>query len=259
MEIRKKTLDELKKLRLDYEKSEKLFDANFIKSGLEIIEMEDKFCGKINLEIMDDEYISAEENNGLIRVSLKSLERHAYEVLNVFEELYTKDTVYLIKNYFALLTLVHESSHVWQDLGLDDDSVVNEFYYQIYKRRTLSVVTSFLSDFYSNERHANIDAHKILLDVYDDSELVTISKTFYLNLILYLYGRFSPTEKMQMMFLIPNKFDSSNICTMKKLEVGFPVSGDIIKKIDNQLIREARGDISFEECKRRIREISGVK
>ncbi len=46
MELRKKTLDELKKLRLDYEKSEKLFDANFIKSGLEIIEMEDKFCGK---------------------------------------------------------------------------------------------------------------------------------------------------------------------------------------------------------------------
>ncbi|MCX4249468.1 MAG: hypothetical protein OSJ65_06880 [Bacilli bacterium] len=259
MELSKRAIDELKSLRICYEQKEKLFDLNFIKSSLEIIESEDRFKGKIELIVTDD-VISAEENNGKIYTSLTGIENQALEVLEVFKDLYTKETEYLIKNYFAMYTLIHESSHVWQDLGLDDDEVVNRFYALLNKRELLSHLLSRFGDLFSNERHANIDAHEFLLDIYDDSNLVNISQIFYTNFILYLYGRLSPTEKMQMMFLMPERYDVSSLSVMKCLEVGFPVDKDIRKKIDNELIREARGDIDFRECKKRILGITnGVK
>lgn len=62
------------------------------------------------------------------------------------------------------------------------------------------------------------------------------------------------------MFLMPERYDVSSLSVMKCLEVGFPVDKDIRKKIDNELIREARGDIDFRECKKRILGITnGVK
>lgn len=261
MELSRIAIKELKQLRMDYERQEKLFDVNFIKSGLEIIESEDKFKGNIELIITDDG-ISGEENNGKIYISPSALEKHAFEILEIFDDYYTEDTIYLIKNYFTIYALLHECGHVWQDLGLDNDEVVNRFY-AILNKRKRNILRFFLGglrDYFSNERHANIDAHKHLLLIYDDSDLVNISQIFYTNFILYLYGKLSPTERMQRMFLMPQRFDASSLSVMKRLEVGFPVAKEIIKKIDNELIREARGDIDFMTCKKRILDITnGIK
>lgn len=261
MELSRIAIKELKQLRMDYERQEKLFDVNFIKSGLEIIESEDKFKGNIELIITDDG-ISGEENNGKIYISPSELERHAFEILEIFNDYYTEDTIYLIKNYFAIYALLHECGHVWQDLGLDDDEVVNRFYAILNKkkRNIIRILFGRFRDYFSYERHANIDAHKHLLLIYEDSDLVNISQIFYTNFILYLYGKLSPTERMQRMFLMPQRFDASSLSVMKRLEVGFPVAKEIIKKIDNELIREARGDIDFETCKKRILGITnGIK
>ncbi len=261
MELSSQAINELKQLRIDYERKEKLFDLNFIKSGLEIIESEQRFKGNIELIITDDG-ISGAENNGKVYICPPALEKHAVEILDVFEDYYTVDTMYLIKNYFAIYTIIHESGHVWQDLGLDDDEVVNRFYAILNKKRRnlLRIILGRYGDYFSNERHANIDAHKYLLQIYDDSNLVNISQIFYTNFILYLYDKLSPTEKMQRMFLMTQKFDASSLSVMKRLEVGFPVEENVKNKINNELIREARGDIDFSECKRRILSITnGIK
>lgn len=261
MELSRIAIKELKQLRMDYERQEKLFDVNFIKSVLEIIESEDKFKGNIELIITDND-ISGEENNGKIYISPSELERHAFKILGIFYDYYTEDTIYLVKNYFTIYALLHECGHVWQDLGLDDDEVVNRFYAILNKkkRNIIRILLGSHGDFFSNERHANIDAHKQLLLIYDDSDLVNISQIFYMDLIIYLYDKLSPTEKMQKMFLMPQRFDASSLSVMKRLEVGFPVDKEIIKKIDNELIREARGDIDFETCKKRILGITnGIK
>lgn len=260
MNLQSKTIAQLKQIRTYYEEQEKLFDVNFVYSCLEAIEEESKFKNLIELVITEDSRVTSEENMGTIYFSLEGVERQAMEILSIFTELYTPETEYLIKNYFAMLTLIHETGHVSQDLGLDEDEVVNKFYGRVFSRKILSHVLGFLSCFYSSERHANIDAHKAMIDIYDDSNLAVISKTFYLNLILYLYGKYSPTEKMQKMFLVPDHFDTSSLSNMKKLEVGFPVDEDIIRRIDNELIREARGETDFYECKKRIVGISnGIK
>lgn len=260
MELPKNVINELKQIRVDYERKEKLFDENFVFSLYDAIDGTELFRDKTDIILADKRGLTSCENNGEIWFSLKGVEEYSMEILSVFTELYTEETKYLIKNYFAILTMIHEFPHVSQDLGLDEDEVVNEFYSKLFSRRLLSFILAPLSDFYSHERHANIDANKTLIDVYDDSPLSTIPKTYYLNLIEYLYGKTSPTEKMQMMFLLPDYFDTSKLSNMKKLEVGFPVEKEILDSIDNELIREARGEIDFYECKKRIVGIAnGIK
>lgn len=260
MKLTGSVVEELKNLKEYYEMHERLFDIDFVASYFDIINSTDVFRNKVDIEVIDDEYFVADEEKGLITFSLKGVEREAMKVLSIFTELYTSETEYLIKNYFALLTLLHETSHVAQTFCLDEDDVVNEYYYLLLKRRIFSWLYSNLGDFLSYERHANIDVHSVLIDVYDDSDLAVISKTYYLNLITYLYGKLSPTEKTQAMFLMPKYFNTKNLSNMKKIEVGFPVDKEIIRLIDNELIREARGEIDFYECKKRIVGITnGIK
>lgn len=267
MDLPKSTLNELKKLRIDYEKREKVFDIDFILAYFDLVNGTSLFNDSIAFSFVDNPRVSAYENCGVVTVSIEGLKRQAMQILSVFTELYTPETEYRIKNLFALLALAHETSHVAQSFGLDPDEVVNEFYRALNSRAimghvvsVLSTVCSFFSDISSFERHANIDAHKALIDIYDDSPLGVIPKTFYLDLILYQYGLLSPTEKTQSLFLLPRHFDYESLSIMKRLEVGFPVDKSIITAIDNELIREARGDINFSQCKERILGITnGIK
>lgn len=260
MELSKNTLDELKKLRLDYEKGKKVFDLDFILSYFDIINGTSLFNNSIAFSFIDNPHVSAYENSGVITLSIEGIKRRAMEILSIFTELYTPETEYRIQNLFAFLTLIHETSHVHQDYGLDKHEVVNEFYRAIFSRVILSYLLEPISSICSFERHANIDAHKALIDIYDDSPLSVIPKTFYLDLLLYQYGFLSPTEKTQVLYLIPKHFDYESLSIMKRLEVGFPVEQRIITAIDNELIREARGETNFNECKERILGITnGIK
>lgn len=269
MELTKQAKDDLRNLRLEYERKELLFDLNYIRSLIEIIESEERFKNVLELLIVDDANIVSAESiyekankiSSQIAVNVKRLDDYTSWLLNGWDDIVKPDDIKDAKNFFAMLTILHESGHTWQDLGLDDEEEVNRFYNLLSKRYyPHNIFYRFFGDSFSFERHANIDAHNVLIDVYSDSSLATISKTYYLNLIIYMYGRLSPTEKTQLVLLLPGKFDMSKVSTMKKLEVGFPIHKEIIKNIDNELILEARGEINFYECKNKILEIAhGIK
>lgn len=257
MELSNKAIDELRSLRLEYERKELLADVRFVKSYMDILASEEKYKGRVDLELTDGMSYYAEESFiekdgkvlSCISVNIPKVFDASSLVLDIFKNIIPDYLEINAKNYFMMYSLLHESSHVWQDQALDDEEEVNRFYRLIVNK---DYAKGIFYRYFSPERHANIDAHTSLIDIYDDSSLSTISKIFYLNLIIYLYGRLSPTEKTQLFLLSFEKFDMSKVSMMKRLEVGFPVEKEIIRQIDNELIREARGDIDFYECKKRI-------
>ncbi len=260
MELRERAIEYLRDLRISYEQKEKLADLKFVKSCFEIIKSTDGFQNKLDL-IISDELVYTSTENGKILFNMECLNDESLCVLEGFEDLYMPNKKKDALNYVTMLSLLHECAHAWYDLLLDPSEEVNILYYEFAKKKLEhNILYRFFGDCFSFERHANIDTHKVLIDVYADSPLGKISKTYYLDLLTFLYGRLSPTEKTQIMLLIGKHFTYGKVDIMKRLEVGFPMEKETMKKIDNELIREARGEIDFYEFKKSLRRItSGIR
>lgn len=252
MKLTSITRNNLKDIVSEYERLGKKADKIFYEAALETLKREDKFYWNYHYEIDDTNKTSegASMCDGTMYFSMPTLVEKCPYLAETWKEYYNDGEMKYLANLYALYVTLHESSHLWQCLGLFDDKEINRLYRDMYEKsgklnllQLLKYVRKPLN--YSFERHANIDAFRELSLIYKDSKLHDVPEFSHIHSIEGIEDKVTPLEQTLKYLKLKDKYDFTDVSFEDKISLGVPMDEAIKREIDNNLILFARDEVGY--------------
>lgn len=254
MILTQSTIDEIKKVKNDYERKYKLADKTFMKEVLSILKQESKLYWHIKYEFLDDKnQLGAFIEEDIMYFQYEQLLKYCMEHAKHWEgSMGIADLTPIINLYF-IVTMFHETSHIWQIKGLSENKEVNRFYQDVYKKfeeyhLLFRLKYYFNPLIFSFERHANIDSYRETSRIYQGTIYHDVAEANHMFVLNYLKNMVSPVSKTIKMAHLKEDYDFSGLSTYDALEFGSPLDEKILTDIDDVSIDFAKGNIEYPEA-----------
>lgn len=252
MKLSSITRNNLKDIVSEYERMGKSADKTFYEAALETLKREDKFYWNYRYEIDDanKKVEGASMCDGTLFFSLLTLFEKCPSLAETWKEYYNEREMRDLANLYALYAVLHESSHLWQFLGLFDDKEINRLYHDIYEKNgTLNILQLLRYKMrplnFSFERHANIDAYRELALIYNDSKLCDVPRFSHIHSIEGIEDKVTPLELTLKYLKIKDEYDFTGVSFEDKISLGVAMDDATKREIDNNLILFAREEIGY--------------
>lgn len=229
MELSVKTIDELRILKDDYERLERLFDLEYLCSVFDIMECEDGFRDVLSYEIFNESKDIAYTKGGRVFVGLENAlletESIAYEC-GIGES----DIINPARNMFMLYILFHEFTHISQNYGFSFYPEVNELFLTLGERRKdfmYILMNIFGRKNMIHERHANTHSLRLLLGIYESGYLNSLLGSIYYSMVNEGLSKKYTDKCINMLKLKGN--DLNNLPLLIKLDLGLSLTAEEMK------------------------------
>lgn len=251
MELQAKTVDNLRSLVQYYESYNLEPNDKFLMEIVGILKEDERFHNILKFKLAKGCY----EIDSTIYTNTDSIMRKNMIVINSFLNDFSQDEQFKLRLFLALFIMLHEASHVWQFSGLDDNMEINRLYETIGKTGNHLIPKIFYNIFsydYCFERHANIDATRTLVKIYEESAVSKVAQAYYLFYLDSLYKFFSPLRKTLFFMGIKNDFDFSDLSFIEKLTLGDDLKKAELEELDQIVIANIQNKLPFKEALSRI-------
>lgn len=264
MQLTDTTKRDLKSLLERYTTQDRLADEKFINETLEIINADEKIDGKIRYEVV----------RKIISVCPKYIDGINYFDVNwirnsiaTFPENYREyyDEYYdgIIANIFAMYYILRDTVKTTHRLGLTGFEELNHLYYDLYQKVDAFSKRQYRKYLKSHkpaliDRNANVQAYKILSDIYQLSNIRMIPDLQYLKCLLrgYEQGNSSPAHiDLDYLGLDYDAYDFSNIPFLDALEHGVTEDGSKIAQASHLSEDYFDDKKSFNEVYKELRKV----
>ena len=259
MEISSKAIEQIKDVRISYEKKEQVFDRPFFDEIFLILSKEEQLRDKIKL-VYDEKglgftaYVEDDEIHIVLKNLVKDCFSRAMQWMSQFENM----SIVSVQNLYGIYAVFHELTHIWQTYGCNRDSEVNRLYKDLFdKTQHLTWYQAFLYNSHALdfcfERNAELEAFREVVRIYEGSLYREVAETCYMmNIDNYGKGKNNPVYYTLKLLKMKNDYDFSNLSNIERLEHGIIVDDDTMKKTERISIEYAKEIIEYDEAREKL-------
>ena len=177
----------------------------------------------------------------------------AKKEINKYKASLRNETLLMAINFYILATLLHESSHIYQVFGLDENNEINRFYKELYRKLDEihlkeRIILLFKRIYFTHERQATIDAFRIAANIYGDSSFHDLVECYHLCHLYYLKKNISALELTMNLFKMEHSYDFSSLSPIELLELGYPVSKEYLNYVHMTLDKYCNQQIEYKDA-----------
>ena len=260
MEISSKAIEEIKEVRLEYERQQKVFDRPFFDEIFAILQQEEMLKDKI--KVMYDAkgwgltaYVIEDEIHIVMKNLVKDCLARAEQWISQFKDM----RIVEVQNLYGIYAVFHELTHIWQTYGCNRDPEINRMYYDLFeKTQNLTYYQTYMYNRHALrfcfERNAVLEGFREVARVYEGSEYREVAEANYMMSIDdYGAGKGkNPVDYTLSILRMKNDYDFSNLSNIERLEHGIMVDEDTMKKAERYSIMYAKELIEYDEAREKL-------
>lgn len=239
-----------------YEERNQPVDINFMNEILTIIKSDEAFLDTLKCEFVEEKkYGPAFTYHGItyfnVDLFFKCIARTAEQS---FQQ-YPKGGNIKYYNFMALLLILHECSHVWQQKGLEKYAEINKLHYDVSYRKfplkkilklvRCQVRASILSAHAYYERQANVDALRELIDMYQGYPFLDFIELQHIYNLSFKAKRESIVHDTLYAYFLEYNYNCDGIPQDLLFEVGFPTNKDYADSVYEAIDKYNNGELSY--------------
>jgi len=250
-----------------YDKRNWLVDMNFMNELLIIIQKDDGFKDSFQYELIENKKNGpAFVWHGILyfnmNLFIKCIEKMAKDW---FKE-YSQKDISKYYNFVALLIVLHESSHVWQQNGLEKYSEINRLYSEtmsiVLRLKSLKDIINFIrlqiniiktNEHAYFERQANIDALRELIDMYQGYPFLDFIELQHIYNLSFKPEGESIVHDTLNKYLLEYNYSCTGIPQDLLFEVGLPTDKVYSDAIYDSIDKYNNNELSYEKVIEKIK------
>lgn len=259
MELSSRAIENIKDLKCDYERKQKLVDKAYIDKLFDIIKNEGMFYWKLQYEYnlkanrTDTMYVEYKK----VFVCLENLIKKCYELASIWIDQFENVRIVEIQNIYAIYSVLHECTHIYQVYGLYENSELNRLYKALYdKAEKLNIfqIWSYSKHplRYSFERNAVLNSFREVARLTDGTEYHDVPEINYMYAVND-YGKKFPIEYTLDKYHLKDDYDFESLSVFEKMEHGCFLTSDEEEKIIDITNLYGTDEISYNEGINKLR------
>lgn len=259
MELSNKAIENIKDLKCDYESKGKLVDKAYLDKLFAIIKDEGMFYWKLQYEYtnkaskVDTMYVEHKR----VYICLENLIKKCYELASIWLDQFENTRIIEIQNIYAIYSVLHECTHIYQVFGLYENSELNRLYKNLYdksERLNLFQMISYSKHplRYSFERNAILNSFREVARVTDGTEYHDVPEVNYMYAVND-YGVKCPIKYTLIKYRLTDDYDFSDLSLFEKMEHGCFLTPEEEEKIIDITNLYGSEEISYNDGINRLR------
>ncbi len=247
-----------------YQQKQRLVDESYFNLILDAIKKDSAFEDRLEYQTPGSKkHLPVYTESGIINFNLPLLLESVRTTARIWQQNLPNQGNVEVFSLVGLLIMLHESSHVWQQLGLDPYPEINRLNHDVYYQEVSSLFTKLkiswslkkLDVYKYYERQANIDAMRELVSIYaGDENQNNIKVQHIFNLGFRPKGESIVHDTLNASGLKYN-YNTSNIPKDLLFEVGLPTPPNYQDVIYKAINRFNYGESSYEEVMRLMKKL----
>lgn len=218
-----------------------------------------------------DSNVLMETTRNIVIYNLRIVEEQIYKQYETIKPSIISENEFAIYSYFEWI--IHEIVHIWQNIpcaekNISSYSEINYLYMIIHdKFCNFKFKDQVIYELFHNkccfERHANITAAKIAIDIFDESNISEWAKSQYIDYITYngYYLRkgkvISPVERTLKYFRLKDDIIYNNDIPFElSFEHGLKISSEDYHMIYDDILTGRRTSLDYDETVKKIKLLS---
>lgn len=262
------TKEKIMDVRDYYEKKDQLVDMNFMNELLTIIQKDNGFKDSFQYELIENKnYGPAYTYHGILYFNVNLLMKYIEKTAKDWFSGYPQKDMSKYYNFIALLVVLHESSHVWQQNGLEKYSEINRLNSDITHSRVLHLknlkdIINFIrlqiniiktNDHAYFERQANIDALRELIDMYQGYSFLDFIELQHIYNLSFKAKRESIVHDTLHAYFLEYNYNCEGIPQDLLFEVGLPTDKEYSDPIYDAIDKYYNEKLSYRRVIEKIK------
>lgn len=259
MEISSSAIEQIKDVRISYEKKQQVFDRPFFDEIFLILSKEAKLRDKIKVVYDEKRYgFTAYVEEDEIHIVLKNLVRDCFARAEQWMSQFDDMRIVEVQNLYAIYAVFHELTHIWQIYGINRDPEINRLYKDLFeKTEHLTFYQTYMYNRHALnfcfERNAELEAFREVARIYEGSEYREVAEACYMMDIDNYGNKYNnPVDYTLKILRMKNDYDFSNLSNIEKLEHGIMVDDEVMKQAERISIEYAKSIIEYDEAREKL-------
>ncbi len=262
------TKEKIMDVRDYYDRRNWFVDMNFMNELLTIIQKDDGFKDSFQYELIENKKDGpAYVYHGIIYFNMNLLIKYIEKMVKDWFSKYSQKDISKYYNFMASLVVLHESSHVWQQNGLEKYSEINRLNSDITRSRVLhlkklkdiinfirlqiNIIKTNNHDYF--ERQANIDALRELIDMYQGYSFLDFIELQHIYNLSFKAKRESIVHDTLRSYFLEYNYNCEGIPQDLLFEVGLPTDKKYSDSIYDAIDKYNNNELSYERVIERIK------